>query len=141
MTEISEWLNICVSCGKRVIIHGPELPGQCPACKGWRWLCHLQNSTGKDEPSFAGGHQNTTPEFCPPKNNAVATRTLMDKINVPPKDSEVKRGRPLVMVPDDLIRQLSSEGMGAMRIAEKLRESGIVISYKTVQRRLQGSLL
>lgn len=141
MAEISEWLNICISCGNRVTTHGPELPGQCPACKGWRWLCHLQNPTRKDKPSFAEGYQDTTPEFCPPRNNALATKTLVDKINACPKHSEVKRGRPPVMVPDDLIQQLSSDGMGAVRIAEKLQEMGIVASYKTIQRRLQRDLL
>jgi len=140
MAEISDWLNICVTCGNRVTTHGAELPEQCPECHGWCWLCHLQNST-KKESSFTEGYQNSTPEFCPPKNNAVMAKSLVDKINVPPTDNDVKRGRPPVTVPDDLIQQLSSEGMGAIRIAEKLKERGIIISYKTIQRRLQGSFI
>ncbi|UCH51224.1 MAG: helix-turn-helix domain-containing protein [Chloroflexota bacterium] len=136
----SEWFNICVDCGRRVITHGSELPGQCPGCHGWRWLCHLQNPTEKIEPSSAERHQDTATEFCPPKSNAVAAKTLMDKNGASPTDNGGKRGRPRVMIPDDLIQQLSSDGMGAIRIAEKLKEKGIVISYKTIQRRLQGSL-
>ena len=141
MAEISEWLNICVTCGAQKITHGPELPGQCEKCHGWRWLCHLQDSIKKDKHSFTGGYKHITPEFCPPKNNTVASKTLVDKINARPTDNGGKRGRPPVTVPDDLIQQFSNEGMGAIRIAEKLRERGIIISYKTVQRRLQGTLL
>jgi len=141
MAEISEWLNICVGCGSQRTTHGAELPNQCPECHGWRWLCHLQNSTKKEKPSFTEGYPNTPPEFCPPKNNAVMAKLLVDKINVSPTENGGRRGRPRVTVPDDLIQQLSSEGMGAIRIAEKLKERGISISYKTIQRRLQGSFI
>jgi len=141
MNEISEWLNICVDCGNRLITHGPGLPGQCPVCKNWRWLCHLQNPVKDDEATFAGGYEHTAPEFCPPKSDVVLAKTVLDKIEVEPTNNEVKRGRPTVIVPDDLIRRLSSEGLGSIRIAEKLKEQGIIISYKTVQRRLQGVLI
>lgn len=137
----SAWLNICVDCGRKVITHGPELPGQCPGCKGWRWLCHLQNSTRKEKPPLVEKHRNTAAEFCPPKDAPETAKTMVDKIRVQPSGNGDKRGRPRVMIPDDLIQQLSNEGMGAIRIAEKLKEHGIVISYKTVQRRLQGVLL
>lgn len=137
----SEWLDICVDCGNWVITRGPELPGQCPKCHGGRWLCHLQNPAKDSEPSFAGGYEHTTPELCPPKTDAVLAKTVVDKKKVQPTNNEVKRGRPPVMIPDDLIRQLSSEGLGSIRIAEKLKEKGIIISYKTVQRRLQGTLI
>lgn len=139
--EQSEWLNICVDCGHRLITQGPELPGQCPGCKNWRWLCHLQNPIKRTEPSLVGGCEDTTPEFCPPKTDAVLAKIMMDKNNARPTQSDVKRGRPPVKVPDDLIQKLSSEGLGAIRIAEKLKEQGVIISYKTVQRRLQGVLL
>jgi hypothetical protein len=137
----AEWLSVCVDCGRRLTTRGPELPGQCPGCKGWRWLCHLQNPTEKDKPSFVGGYKDTTPELCPPINGAVMSKAVVDKIDGTPTNNGVKHGRPLVAVPDDLIRQLSGEGLGSIRIAEVLKEKGIDISYKTVQRRLQGILI
>ena len=136
MTD-SNWLNICVDCGNRMITRGPELPGQCPGCHGWRWLCHLQTPIEKD----SGGYQDSTPEFCPPILDALVAKRPMDKNTATPPDNGGKRGRPRVMIPDDLIQQLSGEGLGAMRIADKLKEQGIEISYKTIQRRLQASLL
>lgn len=140
-TMLNKWLDICVDCGNRVITHGLELPGQCPKCHGGRWLCHLQNPTKKIEPSSTEGYQQTTPEFCPPINGALASKTVVDKKEVQPTNNEVKRGRPPATVPDELIQQFSNEGMGAIRIAEKLKERGIIISYRTVQRRLQGILI
>ena len=130
-----------MGCGHRLTTHGPELPGQCPGCKDWRWLCHLQNPAEKDEPSSVGGCKDTTPELCPPINGAVVPNTMVDKIEGAPTKNGVKPGRPPVALPDDLIRQLSSEGLGSIRIAEKLKEQGINISYKTVQRRIQGTLI
>jgi len=140
-TNGAEWLNICVGCGHQETTHGPELPGQCPGCNGWRWLCHLQNPIEKDKPSSTGGCKDTTTDFCPPKDDAVGAKTVVDKIDAQPTNNGVKHGRPPVALPDDLIRQLSSEGLGSIRIAEKLKERGINISYKTVTRRLQGGLL
>jgi len=137
----SEWLNICVDCGRRVITHGSELPGQCPECHGWRWLCHLRNPAEEETLLSTEGDQNTTPEFCPPKNNTIVAKSLMDKKHMRPTYNEDKRGRPPATIPDDLIRQLSNEGWGSIRIAGKLQEMGIVVSYKTIQRRLQASLL
>ena len=53
------------------------------------------------------------------------------------------RGRPKHYekreLPEELIRQLSSEGMGSRAIASRLRaERGIKVSYKTIQRVLSG---
>ena len=43
------------------------------------------------------------------------------------------------LLPDDKIRQLHKDGMGAKAIATKLkREKGIIVSYKTIQRVLSG---
>lgn len=44
-------------------------------------------------------------------------------------------------LPEDLIRQLAGQGMGSKAIAARLKTEGIVISYKTIQRRLQGVLV
>lgn len=59
---------------------------------------------------------------------AVATRPI------------TKRGPKFTELPDDLISQWVGEGLGSKAIAARLRDKGIEISYKTVQRRLQGVL-
>jgi hypothetical protein len=52
------------------------------------------------------------------------------------------RGRKKLKVPEDLIKELASKGYGVKSIARQLYEQqGIVISYRTIQRRLQNSLL
>ena len=53
--------------------------------------------------------------------------------------STTKRGPKHRSLPDDLIEQLAGEGMGSKAIAAKLKgESGIEVSYKTIQRRLSA---
>ena len=52
------------------------------------------------------------------------------------------RGRPKAYekreLPEELIRQLSSEGMGSRAIASTLKKRAIIVSYKTIQRILAG---
>lgn len=52
------------------------------------------------------------------------------------------RGRPKHYekreLPEELIRQLSSEGMGSRAIASTLKKRDIIVSYKTIQRVLSG---
>lgn len=51
----------------------------------------------------------------------------------------VKRGPKHRQLPEDLIRQLASEGMGSKMIVARLKaEHGIIVSYKTIQRILSG---
>ncbi len=53
-----------------------------------------------------------------------------------------KRGPKFTELPDTLIRQWAGEGMGSKAIVARLaKECRIEISYKTVQRRLQGVLV
>ncbi len=50
-----------------------------------------------------------------------------------------KRGPKHKRLPEDLIKQLSDEGMGSKAIATRLKaELGITVSYKTIQRVLSG---
>ena len=52
-----------------------------------------------------------------------------------------KRGPKFTELPEDLIKQLAGEGMGNKTIATRLRVKGYSVSYKTIQRRLQGVML
>ena len=52
-----------------------------------------------------------------------------------------KRGRKHRDLPEDLIRELASKGMGSKAISTRLKAEGVKVSYKTIQRRLQGVLI
>lgn len=72
-------------------------------------------------------------------------KTKMSTLNStsPKVDNFRPRGRPKtykkLSLPDDKIKQLHKEGLGAKAIASKLkREQGIPVSYKTIQRVLSG---
>jgi len=97
------------------------------------WLPEASSKTAKTASPVSqyGGEIMSTLEN--PKNEvdiihpSVATRTLG------------KRGPKHKKLPEDLIGQLSAEGMGPKAIASKLkRELGIDVSYKTIQRLLSG---
>jgi len=64
----------------------------------------------------------------------------VDIINPPDAiRTSTKRGPKHRQLPEDLIRQLASEGMGSKVIAARLKaEHGIIVSYKTIQRILSG---
>jgi len=58
-----------------------------------------------------------------------------------PKVTFAKRGPKITELPDDLIRQWASEGVGSKAISTRLKAKGYFVSYKTIQRRLQGVLV
>jgi hypothetical protein len=64
----------------------------------------------------------------------------VDIINPPDAiRTSTKRGPKHRQLPEDLIRQLASEGMGSKVIAARLEaRRGIIVSYKTIQRILSG---
>lgn len=69
-------------------------------------------------------------------------KNKVDIINpVTPKVTRSKRGPKFTELPDDLIRQWASEGMGSKAISTRLKAEGYDVSYKTIQRRLQGVLV
>jgi len=146
----TEWLNVCVGCGVQKITHGTELPGQCAKCHGWRWLCHLEI------PHNNHRHRNNNKILTQkvsnrPETRNQPTRDLCNPIKSPatPKLKACQgspgrgqgRGRPQLDVPEGLIKKLAKKGYGAKSIARQLGEQGIVVSYQTVLRRLQGALL
>ena len=71
--------------------------------------------------------------------------TKMSTLNEPPVivDNFRPRGRPKYYkkreLPEELIRQLHSQGMGSKAIASSLKaRQSVVVSYKTIQRILKG---
>ena len=82
-----------------------------------------------------------------PKAQSIASYPETKKSTLNPIKSRVDffrpRGRPKTykkrLLPDDKIKQLHHEGMGAKAIATQLKtEQGIDVSYKTIQRVLSG---
>lgn len=171
MSNKAIWQNICVGCGTQVETHGADLPGQCPKCHGWRWLCHWLNPPEKEKigkrwgqlttPSvfaklsqeigddidiknngktMAGGI-NTRKGILSQDNNAVVYAQRHNKGVYEPSPAK-GRGRPRQVMPDDLILELASQGFSSRAIVEELAKRGSPgIGYKTIQRRLQASLL
>jgi len=69
-------------------------------------------------------------------------KTEVDIIRpVTPKVTRAKRGPKITELPDDLIRQWASEGVGSKAISTRLKAKGFFVSYKTIQRRLQEVLV
>ena len=73
-----------------------------------------------------------------------AHETKMSISNEPSVTMDIfrPRGRPKHYekreLPEELIRQLYSEGMGSRAIASTLKKRAIIVSYKTIQRILSG---
>jgi hypothetical protein len=126
MATDSRWLYVCIECGHETTA-GLDFRGTCP--KGHSsWLCHLVNHGSKpkilrDKPS--------EPIGTPAANLSQAIRFQPRKSKPGPKP------RPL----ENIVSVLASQGLSSRVIAAKRRQQGISVSYKTIQRRVQGSLL
>lgn len=132
MAEIKDWQYICVGCGK-VTMAGVDFAGSCPGCGGTRWLCHWLKGTTK--PS---GAQETRGK--PSEAMISHADNLSQPFETQQKNNGSKPG-PKPLPVDDLVKKLAAQGLSSRVIAAKLAERGIDVSYKTIQRRLQGSFL
>ena len=142
----SGWLYQCRYCGHQVTIDA-AFPEKCPGCGAGGWWGHLVtlpekrrkhgNKKGKDK--MPGGVRIPN-RILSQENNAMGLITRQNKSIAEPV-LDRGRGRPCQPVPEDLIKELDHHGLSSRAIAAELGERGIEISYKTVQRRLQGSLL
>jgi len=102
---------------------------------GWIPKAHNSLSEGK----ITGEKQYPIPEHLDKQ------KTKMSTLNSPSVtvDNFRPRGRPKTYkkrsLPDDKIKQLDKDGMGAKAIVTQLKtEEGIEVSYKTIQRVLSG---
>lgn len=77
-------------------------------------------------------YQNTTEEICPLQNDL---KSEVDTIN--PSVTGKKRGPKLKQLPETLILELADKGLGSKAIASELKEQGVEVSYKTIQRFLK----
>jgi len=104
--------------------------------------------------NFVMPKENTSAKISPSKIPTIAgyRREIMSTVNdqkpkvdiiqpQPPKVTIGKRGPKFTDLPEDLISELAGQGMGSKAITAELAKQGYFVSYKTVQRRLQGVLL
>ncbi len=111
----------------------------CTGCLGWEVMLG-QRCMGNKGVEVGKGIAEYPPTNLSPINEKKIT---VDKIQ--PREIEQKakssRGSKVKDLPGDRIGELSRQGYGAKAIASRLREEGVAVSYKTVQRRLQGVLV
>lgn len=123
----STWQYICIGCGE-IVMAGAEFAGNCPKCRGSRWLCHwLAKDHSTREPvavTASGRVPIPQTELLPLKRNGNSTP-----------------GPKIPTIPGSLIRDLAAQGLGVKAIASRLADRGIVVSHMTIQRRLQESFL
>jgi len=151
----------CRSCGQNLpagLCHAclrdfpPETtspdPRYCPGCYDFL-KAEAELLPPLKRPGWIPKPQNGGKKTIPiPQHMVLIMSTLTGKnsevdIISPPvlKVTHEKRGPKFTELPDDLIRQLAGQGMGSKVIAARLRDDGIKVSYKTIQRRLQGVLV
>ena len=127
MAERKDWQYNCVGCGE-VVTAGVDLAGNCPKCRGSRWLCHwlLKDHIRKEPDKGMAPGRIITPktELLPLKRNGNPTP-----------------GPKIPIIPDGLIRELAGQGLGAKAIASRLAGQGIAVSAMTIHRRLQERFL
>ena len=143
MTDES-WLYVCITCGNRLTA-GPGFQGSCPGCHGIRWLCHwLDKDTERAAPIVDKLPERTErgqDNLSPLKHTPVVVRTRDSERLTLSSTPGTSPGRKETLLPVDLISRLASQGLGCKAISTKLLEQGIVVSYRTIQRRLQADLL
>jgi predicted nucleic acid-binding Zn-ribbon protein len=133
MTEANDWQYICIGCGK-VVMAGADFAGSCPGCGGTRWLCHWLKGTTKPSEAQETGDKPSAPMISQTDNSSQPVSTDQN-------GNGHKKPGPKALPVDDLVKTLSAQGLSSRVIAAKLAELGIDVSYKTIQRRLQASLL
>lgn len=150
------WRYQCWNCNHQIKIDKP-IPRKCPSCgstsKSGFWG-HLvtPGDIGKPDQKIEDGFSVKNSETImsggikTPKRilsqlpDALACQQHQNNRVFEPSQGR-ERGRPRQAVPEDLILKLASQGFSSRAIVARLNEQGISISYKTVLRRLQASLL
>lgn len=152
------WRYQCKSCGHEVGIDR-SFPKECPGCHAGGWWGHL--AIDEDIPKVSqeiDGEDGTQKEW--DNNSDSVSRGIRTRNRILSHDFNAVdgsggenngifepptprgKGRPKNDVPDDIILELASQGFSSRAIVKELAKQGTPgISYKTIQRRLQASLL
>ena len=134
MNEItgSGWRYQCWHCGFQVTLDA-AFPEKCPGCGVGGWWGHLTPQDG----TRAENSRDKLPNPIKTRNDNLSQVIFENNNDILENNRPGPRPLPL----DNMIKELASRGLSSRGIAAALTEQGISISYKTVQRRLQGSLL
>lgn len=114
-----------------------------PGCPSWEILLspvdnYIRQNTpnpnlGQGKPIQGVNHLNGNLSILEDK------KISMDKLKaVTPKVTRKKPGPKIKELPEDLIKQLNEQGLGSNAIATSLKSKGIEVSYKTIQRIING---
>ena len=150
----SGWHYQCKTCNYQVGID-VAFPKECPGCHAPGWWGHLvtpgitQNLNNVKE--GAGDNKNNEVKVSGgiKTHNRILSQ-LPDAVVCQPRENKgvyepshgQGRGRPRLSVPEDLIMELAGQGFSSRAMVEELAKHGVAgIGYKTIQRRLQESLL
>jgi hypothetical protein len=74
-------------------------------------------------------------------NLSTVKRQKNEVDKLPSRPPKEKPGPKSIDLPDDMIRRLAYRGLGSKAIARALATQGVSVSYRTIQRRLQGVLI
>lgn len=146
------WRYRCLTCSFEVGID-KAFPETCPGCGARGWWGRLtasdigklaqKNRDGDDiknpNETMSGGI-NTPKRILSQQENAVVHGLAQNNGVFEPSQGR-GRGRPRHDIPESLILELGKKGFSSRAMVGELSKRGLKVSYKTVQRRLQGALL
>ena len=151
------WCHACLI-GKPMIEQSPD-PRYCQGCyeflleeaemlgsgKRTQWVPRVpqKHIVEPVQPASGVGHNNTGTQIGSGIMSTLESKKFeVDIIHSPDAINDTakgKRGPKYKPLPEELITQWASEGMGSKAIAAKLKdEPHITVSYKTIQRLLSG---
>jgi len=145
------WRYRCWNCNRQVKIDKP-FPKRCPGCGATGWWGHLTPAVPRNNGEKDGDGIKNYSETMPGgiKTQDLILSQLPDAVThgvaqnegiLEPSQGQ-GRGRPRQTVPDDLILELAGQGFSSRKMVTELAKRGSPgIGYKTIQRRLQASLL
>lgn len=131
--EMSPDTRYCLGCYEFLLKEAEILGGT----KRPAWIPKPQKPLGEPAQSASCvGHNNTGTQM----GSGIMSTVKGKKYEVDNPPTRTKgRGPKHRLLPEDLIAQLSGEGMGSKAIAAKLKDDfGTRVSYKTIQRRLSA---
>lgn len=126
------WRYQCKSCDCQVKVDN-AFPEKCPGCGAGGWWGHLTAQSG----IRGKNSRDKIPKPVKTRSNILSQPIFNNNNDVLENTGPGRKPLPL----DGIVKELASQGMSSRGIAAALIEQGINVSYKTVQRRLQASLL
>ena len=138
MDELAElkvgdgWRYQCKSCDYQGKVDN-AFPEKCPGCGAGGWWGHLTSQNGVSVEILRDKLINPAK----PQSSILSQPVCEGKNDVSGHNGPGRKPLPL----DGIVKELASQGMSSRGIAAALIEQGINVSYKTIQRRLQASLL